>query len=196
MLLERRCAACARVGPTPCAACSAQLDAPVKGDDPAGLDGCWSLIDYDGPGRELVVALKYRNRRGVARVLAAGMAALVDPREVDTVTWAPTSAARRAARGYDQSRLLAAAVARTLGRPSRSLLRRSRGAPQTGRSLADRRTGPRFTACAPVAGAVLVVDDVLTTGATLRAAALALRAAGAAEVRGLTAARTPLKLDR
>ncbi len=115
---------------------------------------------------------------------------------VDVVTWPPTSAARRRRRGYDQAELAARALAGHLGRPARSLLRREAGPPQTGRSAADRRHGPRFTArrgaAAQVAGArVLLVDDVVTTGATLRAAARILAELGADEVHGLALARTP-----
>jgi predicted amidophosphoribosyltransferase len=169
----------------------------VLADDeppPPGLDACRSLLRYDGRGRELVVALKYRNRRDVAAVLGAGMAALVDPATVDLVTWAPTSSARRATRGYDQSRLLAVVVARALGRPCRRRLRRSRDGPQTGRTLDERRRGPTFAATARLSGRVLVVDDVVTTGATLTAATAALRVVGAPFVQAVTAARTPLKV--
>jgi ComF family protein len=194
MLLERRCAGCGRAGRSPCPVCIGQLRAPTAGAGPVGLAWCCSLFDYDDQGRALVVALKYRNRRDVAAALGVGMAALVDRHDVDLVTWAPTSAARRAARGYDQSRLLAVAVARALGRPRAGLLRRSRDRPQTGRPSAERRQGPTFTVRGRPSGRVLLIDDVVTTGATLSAAGRALRAAGATSVIGLTAACTPLKL--
>jgi predicted amidophosphoribosyltransferase len=124
------------------------------------------------------------------------MAALVDAAEIDVVTWLPTSAARRRDRGFDQSALLARAVARRLRRPCRPLLRRQPGPPQTGRDRRARLTGPRLTARAAIAGTVLVVDDVVTTGASATAAAIALRAAGASRVLVVAAARTPLKALR
>ena len=92
--------------------------------------------------------------------------------------------------------MLARAVARRLGLPCLRLLQRSPGPAQTGRPLAERRAGPRLTVRKPrtVPASVLVVDDVVTSGATLTAAALALRQAGATRVDGVTAASTPLKL--
>ncbi len=174
-----------------CDDCVARLEVPSPEACPPGLDACRSVMAYDGRGRDLVVGLKYRNGRGLARLLGAGMAELVDRCEVDLVTWAPTSAERRHARGYDQSRLLARAVARRLGRPHGRTLRRQPGPPQTGRTLAERQDGPRFVAVRPLNARLLVVDDVVTTGATLSAAAIALRGAGARTVTGLTAARTP-----
>ena len=191
---ERRCAGCDRVGPSPCDRCIDELDPPPAGPCPVGLVACHSLFAYEGRGRSVVVSLKYRNHRDVAAALGEGMATLVDPAEVDAVTWAPTTATRRATRGYDQSRLLAMAVAGALGRPCRRLLRRGSGPPQTGRPFADRRSGPSFVAVDPPHGRVLVVDDVVTTGATLSAAAVCLLAAGALTVEGVTVARTPLKI--
>ena len=184
------------MGPSPCDACIAGLRPPSADGCPPGLESCLSLFDYEDRGRDLVVALKYRNRRDVAPALAAGMAQLVDPARVDVVTWAPTSALRRAARGYDQSRLLAAGVARALGRPCRGLLRRVAGVHQTGLASTERQRGPTFTVRGRPPPRVLVVDDVVTTGATLSAAGRVLRATGAVDVHGLTAARTPLKLGR
>jgi predicted amidophosphoribosyltransferase len=111
---------------------------------------------------------------------------------VGLVTWAPTTTARRRARGFDHAELLARAVARELQLPVRATLHRRAGPPQTGRPAALRRAGPRFDARrVRLPSRVLLVDDVATTGATVAAAADALRRAGASAVIALTAARTP-----
>ena len=159
-----------------------------------GADACHVLLAYEGAGRELVARLKYRNERGAVAALARAMAGLVEPDGVDVVTWAPTTASRRRSRGFDQARLVAKAVARLLGRPCRPLLRRVGDVPQTGRGRADRRAGPEFRAVAGRCCAgrrVLVVDDVITTGATAAAAVRALAVAGARSVTVLAAAHTP-----
>jgi len=160
---------------------------------PDGLDGLVAPLSYSGLGRELVARLKYRNARAVLPAVADAIAALVDPAGIDAVTWAPTSTARRRERGFDQARLLARAVARRLDRPCRSLLTREPGPPQTGRPKRDRIAGPRFTVKRRPPPRVLVVDDVVTTGATMLAAARALKMSGARVVKGAAAARTPLK---
>jgi predicted amidophosphoribosyltransferase len=167
---------------------------------PAALDLCRSLLAYEGEARELVARLKYRNDRSALAWLAASMAALVQPPADVVVTWAPTSRRRRRQRGFDQAQLLASAVARRWGVPCRRLLDRAQGPPQTGLTSAARRRGPSFVAVPmPRPGArpgrlsvpVIVVDDVVTTGSTLTAAAWALRAVGAPWVGALSAARTP-----
>ena len=111
----------------------------------------------------------------------------------DVVTWAPTAPGRRRARGYDQAEVLARAVGRSLGVPVRGLLRRTdRAGPQTGRRRAERLArAPTFVATRRVPDRVVVVDDVVTTGATLQAAASALVAGGAHSVRAVAAAATP-----
>jgi predicted amidophosphoribosyltransferase len=192
VLLPVTCPGCGREeGVAPCVGCAEGLRAPPVLAPPVGLDGCASLFVYEGAGRELVARLKYRNARAALRPLADALVALVDGAHVDVVTWPPTTAARRRGRGFDQSALLARAVARRLGRPCRRLLRRRPGPPQTGRPAVARRQGPVFLPARPGTGSVLLVDDVRTTGATLVAAARALREAGARHVWAVTLAQTP-----
>ncbi len=193
MLFEVRCPVCGASGAAPCDRCARRLKAAPALPTPKDVDGCVAALSYTGAGRELVARLKYRNARVSVPGLADAIAALVDPATVDVVTWAPTSAVRRRERGFDQARLLARAVARRLHRPCRALLKRSPGPPQTGRPKRDRVNGPNFTATRKAPKRVLLIDDVITTGATVSAAARALRSAGASEIRAAAAARTPLK---
>ncbi|MCU1371814.1 MAG: hypothetical protein JWO77_3008 [Ilumatobacteraceae bacterium] len=189
MLLATRCPACATVGPAPCADCVAAMAPSVAVPVPPGLDACRALLDYAGPARQVVAQLKYRNARASASWLAEGIAGLVSAEEVHLVTWAPTTDLRRRSRGFDHAEVLARRVAAELGRPCWSVLIRLPGPPQTGRTLLERRDGPEFGARRTVRGAsVLLVDDVVTTGATLAAAAAALRTVGAARVIGAAAA--------
>jgi predicted amidophosphoribosyltransferase len=191
VLLPTTCAACGANGPSPCAGCAAELRPAPALPTPAGLDSCAAFLAYDGAGRELVARLKYRNARASVPFLARGMAAIVEE-PVDLVTWAPTTPARLRSRGFDQARLLARAVGANLAVPCRPVLRRPPGPAQTGRDAVARHAGPAFLAHRPVHGLrLLVVDDVVTTGATVAAAARALRQAGAAEVHVVAAARTP-----
>jgi predicted amidophosphoribosyltransferase len=148
----------------------------------------------------VVARVKYRGARAAVPWLADAMvAAMVEGLDatpvVDVVTWAPTSRDRRRARGFDPAELLARAVARRLTDHfdvrCLGVLDRCPGPPQTGLTGADRRRGPSYVARRTAPWSVLVVDDVTTTGATLSAAALALRAAGAHRVFAVTAARTP-----
>ncbi len=152
---------------------------------------------YEGVGREVVARLKYRNARSALPWLAGGMAEAVARRGtggLDVVTWVPTTPERRRARGFDQGRLLATAMARRLAVPCRPLLRRLPGPPQTGASRAERLAGPRLAVRRRPPPGVLLVDDVVTTGATLSTAAALLRAAGATHVAGAVAARRSARL--
>ena len=198
VLFPVSCPVCGGPGAAPCPSCAAQLLPAPPLPCPAGLDACVAVLSYDGVGRELVARLKYRANRAALASVAAAMARRVEPHDVDVVTWVPTSSQRRHRRGFDHAELLARAIARALGLPCRSLLRRRPGPPQTGRSLVERRRGPAFDVrrdvSRPSPARVLLVDDVVTSGASVTAAALALRAAGAAEVRAVVAARTPPKV--
>jgi predicted amidophosphoribosyltransferase len=143
-----------------------------------------------------VARLKYRNARDAMPWLIEGMAAVAQnlASEVEAVTWAPTSDQRRWRRGFDQAELLARALAPRLALPAVRLLTRVAGPAQTGLSRLERARGPRFVCETAAPRAVLVVDDLLTSGATLAAAADALRRRGATRVNVVTAGRTPLKV--
>lgn len=190
LILPARCTACDRPGDALCQACVASLRPAGPVHDPWGLESCAALLVYDGASRRLVAGLKYRNRRGGLVRLGVALASLVTA-AVDEVVWAPTSAERRRARGFDQAELLARSVGHALARPCRKRLVRASSGPQTGRSLLARLEGPVFRPTSRVGSRVVLVDDVLTSGATLAAAARALRAGGSTEVHGLVLARTP-----
>jgi ComF family protein len=154
---------------------------------------------YEGPVRSALYRLKFSGWRSVAEALGAAMAT-VAPTAVDTVTWVPLGRKRRATRGYDQARSLALVVGVRLGVPVSPLLRRvTETGPQARRGSFERRmamrgafalAGPSGRATAqPPPKRVLLVDDVLTTGATATECAKVLLAGGAESVSLLTAAR-------
>ena len=198
MLFGSTCVTCASPGSVLCAGCADRLSPAPAFAPPPGLDTCAALLRYDDASRGLVVGLKYNNARLLVSRLADALVEVAPATDawggVEVITWAPTTTARRRGRGFDHAHLLAAALARRLGRPCRPLLARGAGPPQTGRARAERWEGPRFTierGCPSIATGVLAVDDVITTGATLAAAASTLRAAGCPAVHGLATARTP-----
>jgi predicted amidophosphoribosyltransferase len=148
---------------------------------PPGIDWVVALGEYRGELRAAVLQLKGAGRAHLLPELADRLAFAVDAFRPDVVTWVPTTPERRRGRGFDQSRLLARAVGRRLRAPSRALLVRRTGA-QHGLDGAARRSGLAFEAHRGCPLRVLLVDDVMTTGASLSAAAGALRAAGAMQV--------------
>ena len=158
---------------------------------PEAIESARAPFLYTGPVRGALLHLKFDGWRSVAEALGRAMAATAATGP-DAVTWVPLSTRRRAGRGYDQARALAAVVSRTAGIPLRPLLVRTRDTdPQTARRGQERRAamGGAFRGVGRAPPRVLLVDDVLTTGATAAACARALQAAGAEEVHVLTAAR-------
>ncbi len=147
---------------------------------------------YEGPARAALHRLKFSGWRVVAEAFGAAMAA-VNVFEAEAVTWVPLSPGRRARRGFDQARALAVAVAGRVSVPAVPLLERTTETPpQARRSAVERRRAMRGafrSAGRDPPASVLLVDDVLTTGATAAECARVLVSAGAAHVGLLTAAR-------
>ena len=152
-------------------------------------DDVRAVFEYGGPVADAVRRFKYEGRSELSRPL--GRLLSVEARSLaqsfDAVVPVPLHWRRRRERGYDQAALLAKPVARALGVPLWLRgLRRVRATPrQAGLARADRlRNVENAFACASpgAASRVLLIDDVVTTGATLRAATSALREAGIGHV--------------
>jgi predicted amidophosphoribosyltransferase len=183
-LRARRCPRCAlpRHRPTGCPAARAAFTAS------------WAPMAYDGPARALVQALKLRAALPAVGIMAAQMAATMPlDLRAGTVVPVPPQRSRRRTRGFDAAGSLARSLAARVELPVAPVLVRTDRAPrQSGSGRAVRRAAGRIvvTATGAISGAVLLVDDVHTTGATLDACARELRRAGAAPVVAATYART------
>ncbi len=209
LLLPPTCPGCGLEGRVLCDACASWLDR--RAEEPPGAPmGIWAPLPpglvqlewcaaFSGPVRHAILALKYRGERRLAAPLGTALAKRWRRAggTVDAVVHVPVHASRLRARGFDQARDLADACARSLGmRPSAALERSERTLAMHALGRADRarnvehafRVRPDMGRA--VAGRrVLLVDDVLTTGATMGGCAAALLAAGAASVSGLSVAR-------
>lgn len=214
-VLPARCGGCDRLGSLFCDTCRAltrRLDGAICLRCGAATEsrrrdcGCRSRLlhvarirsaaVHEGPVERAIHRFKYRGRRGLARPLAVLLAErlAVEGLPAEAIAWVPLHPRRRRQRGYDQAWLLAAELAQLTGLPLlEGVLERSRRTPpQVGLDRLQRRTNVAgaFT-CRRTnsAGPVLLIDDVATTGATLDAAAAALKAAGISPVFGFTVAR-------
>jgi competence protein ComFC len=192
MIFATQCAGCDARGAPLCRTCRFALVGRVI---PAAPPGVIAAVPFSGRARQVLLGFKYGNRRAIAAHLAGLLVNRMarSGTQVDVVTWAPTSPRRRRSRGFDQAELIARQVARQLGVPCRRLLERDGPAdPQTGQGRAGRFHGPVFRSHPRVPRSrVLVVDDVVTTGATLASAATVLQQAGAREVVRAAVAATP-----
>ena len=159
------------------------------------FDVARAAASYEGPAREALKAFKLGGERRTARVLARWMVpAALSLGGVRCVTWVPSTRRAEAARGFNPARELARPLARALGRIAAPLLVKTRETvDQASLGRAERRANQRgvFAARMPIPDRVLLVDDIMTTGATADACAAALKAAGARRVCVVTFARAP-----
>jgi predicted amidophosphoribosyltransferase len=195
-LVPPLCAACGRTcrsGATICTRCARRLAAadPLAGGGPPGIDRAWSSAPHDDVARNLVTALKFRRLLPVAALMADRIQWLA-PSDLlsGTIVPVPTAPLRTRARGFDPAAELAAALAEKTQLPLSACLVRSGIGRQRGKRRAERiGHPPRVRTTAKPPRSVLLVDDVLTTGATLSSCAQALRSAGSVRIAAITFAR-------
>lgn len=176
-----------------CSTCRAELVECPPLDAPPPLARLSAALLYESVPRSLVLGLKLGGVRTRAGPLADAMcrAAWRDGISGDVVTWVPGNSVEARRRGYDHAEVLARLVGARLGLPVRGRLAVALAkADQTALSGAQRRVNPKGAFVArPVHGRVVLVDDVMTTGATICACAGALLSAGAGSVEGLVGCR-------
>lgn len=200
MFFDRLCPVCGSAHRTICPACVDRLQL-APGLAVPWLEQLTPLFAYDDASSRLVLAAKNGGRRDLLRWLGDHLGASVAMRQsemrpgesFDVVTWVPAHPDQRKIRGYDQGQILARAVAFRLGVRARPMLARRSGSSQKGLGRADRLVGPDVRSKRPVCGNVLLVDDVMTTGASLECCAHALRSAGAERVAGAIVAASTSK---
>lgn len=155
----------------------------------------WWLGSYKDVLKELILQLKFQRKRAYAREFGMYLAQALPYLPEDTIVVSvPTASKRIRARGYDQAALIAAAFARKKGLVYKNILVRTSQVDQIGKDRTSRikqmRDSIRMDTGAHIRGTtVLLIDDVLTTGASLEAAARLLRAQGAKHVDAAIIAR-------
>ncbi len=203
MLLPTRCLNCgrARGENAPfrrlCKACGTALPTtlwPLE-TAPQFTRCAWALAPYQGRAGELIRLIKYGRHPGLLEEIARHFAQSFDPRfpKVDVVTWVPSTPQTTRRRGFTVSEQLALAIGGKLDRPVRPLLR-SRAGPQiAGLPPAQRHSAARnrFETTTDIAPrTVLLIDDVMTTGASVSRCAFRLIHVGAAHVYAATLAHS------
>lgn len=200
LIFPDRCAGCGRVGALLCPSCCATLR-PYPASERLhlhGIDEVRIAFIFEGALRQAIHQLKYQRVRRMAEPLGTLLASHVHahPLPSDALIPVPLHPHRLRERGFNQSELLAHGVAQACGTllHTAGLVRSRNTAHQMELDFLARQENVRgafvWHSPSPPPVRVLLVDDVLTTGATMSACAEALRAAGTREVRALVLARS------
>jgi ComF family protein len=200
LLAPHDCLGCGAEGALLCDLCIAQLPLSEVPKQPAShLDNIKSATLYQGVAKDLIWSLKSNGAQESARIMAQQMAKLVSSHSNALIVPVPTATGRVRQRGYDQAKLLARHLSRLTTLPYANILARHGQAHQVGAHRHERlnqlQGALRVKKPAKAASKhIILIDDVMTTGATLETAARILRLAGARRVDALTYAYRPLDL--
>lgn len=196
LIYPPRCVFCGKLieirSPEICDACERTLPKPPAPRRNANFTVCISALPYADSVREAILRMKMGARHSCIptfSLLLTEQLRKYPDRQYDLITWVPPSAMHRAKRGYDQNKLLAKAIARELRIPAVPLLRKVRltKTQSSLKSYSERRSNVRDAFRVRRTRAlrgrrILLIDDVVTTGATLSECSRILRAAGVSSV--------------
>ncbi|MGE5495549.1 MAG: ComF family protein [Burkholderiales bacterium] len=181
-----------------CPRCKQELESFRAGESHIEGIKAFSLYNYDGPIKSLVTGYKYGGRKWLSRFIGGEMDRQLKslPFSIDCVCNVPLHEKRKKMRGFDQSEEIALSISETTGIPYIPALKRIRNTnTQTKLNERERRENMKgaFEMAERVSGNVLLIDDVLTTGATAGECARVLKSAGAENVYVMTFARALLR---
>lgn len=160
-----------------------------------GFESARAPLRYEGVGKEIVHTLKYQGyTRVVDRLMTPLMLEVLQgPGSFDTVVPVPLHRARLRRRGFNQSEIMAASIAKRLNASvsdTLEVVRKTRDQVELSRTGRRENVRDAFRARGRVSGNVLLIDDVFTTGATMSECAEVLTRAGAREVHAMSLCRT------
>ena len=216
IMAPHNCLGCAAEGSLLCARCFGSLPGPeprcyrclqsspgwltcVDCQPASGVHSARVAAHYVSPAKDLIWKLKLDGARAAADLMARQLAGLIDyPQPRTLVVPVPTATSRRRQRGYDQAKLIGRAMAHRTGLLYTDCLLRTGQTHQHGLSRQERlrqlAAAFRLTGRQDMAGAsVILVDDVITTGATIEAAAEVLKQAGALRISAVACAQPDKK---
>lgn len=194
------CAACGQVGADICRICRCTIVEELRSNRASSSIATQTVVSgFEGRIRDVISGMKFKHHRGAARYLGGLIArqlindGVIPGRDVEAVTWVPTTKQRLRERGFDPSEVMARVVGVQLGLPVIRTLDRVDSGEQKTRTRIERWNGPGFLGRQTRCDRVVLVDDIITTGATIAAASGALRTSGISHIHIAAVAATPCR---
>jgi ComF family protein len=184
MLAPHICLGCGWEGALLCQECEGLFPPPLENTVVTGIEAVRAATIYEGIAKDLVWKLKFGGAREAADIMAGVMVPLTPQDPEAIIVPVPTAARRVRQRGFDQAKLLAKLLSRRSGMRYVDCLRRHGQTHQVGASREQRlrQLAEAFSLKKKPQESIILVDDVLTTGATLETAGAVVRAGGATHV--------------